>query len=413
MLVNIITETSCDDIIAVINQIESDQVVADNIDVYELRIDYIKNIDNSVIDKLVNIKTIITKPVIFTLRAKRDGGKFEHSEQERLLLLSQLADLEPDYLDIEDYIDNDYIVKLKTSNPSVKIIRSYHNYHNSTSELNLCEILTNMQHSDCSIYKISTNAKLAVDCLSILDFLRKYNKHNNIVAHCMGALGSPSRVLGKIYNSYFTYCYYEHDFASNSDQMVQIAPGLLSIQELLFTYNYRSINNHTRIYALLGHPVDHSVGHLYHNENFKTRKINAVYVKLDIPVKQFDQFMDKLVDLKYLAFAGFSVTMPHKNNIIKFIQPNYDPEYDAINTVKIDNGNLCGINTDGEGCVQAIEVNGDLYISQKRVLILGAGGSASAIILAIARNGGICTIINRTIEKAKAISNKYGFDFFV
>ncbi len=407
MLVNIVAELTLSEIFDKVVKIENDSTVANYIDIYELRLDYIRFFDESMIAQLAKIKSEITKPVIFTLRSKLDNGKYEDSEEQRLLLISKLASSHPDYLDLEHHVDNDYISKIKKNYPGVKIIRSYHNFEQSTADLNLPFILASMQHLDCSIYKLCTYANSSLDCLVGLDFLKCNNIYNNIATHSMGVFGAPSRILGKIYNNYFTYAYYDNDFNSKD-----VAPGLLSVQELLSVYNYKSIDNKTKIYALLGHPVLHSIGHLYHNENFKKNNINAVYVKFDIPAEQFDNFIDKLACLEYLNFAGFSITMPHKNAIVRFLDINHDNKLDAVNTVLVNNGKLYGINTDGQGCVRAIELNSGIFISNKQVLVLGSGGSASAIISKIAESRGICTIVNRTLAKANLIAEKYNFDFF-
>lgn len=403
----IISEYSLKKIDKTISVIEQDTKISQYIDIYELRLDFLNNIDSLELDDFAILFRKISKPVIITIRTEKDGGKYSGSEQNRIELLIKLSSLNPDYIDLEYYVEGKYIEKIKQQSPGCRIIRSYHDFCTDTQQLDLNKIVNKLHHPDCSIYKLSTMANSSTDCLVILKFLKDNAHEINLSAHCMGKMGVSSRVLSKRFSSCFTYCYYKLGCNFSSPQ----APGLLSIQELIHDYNFQNINSESAIYALLGHPVEHSVGHKYHNNNFRQKNINATYVKFDVLPEEFDIFIMSLKKFRMLGFCGLSITMPYKNDIIKYLDKNYSKISSAVNTVKIKNFKFYGINTDGDGCLNVIKKNSGQDLIGKRVLILGAGGAAAAIAASANEHKAKLTLANRTITKAQEIVKQYGGDY--
>jgi shikimate dehydrogenase len=98
---------------------------------------------------------------------------------------------------------------------------------------------------------------------------------------------------------------------------------------------------------------------------------------------------------------GLNVTIPHKIDVIPLLD-KLDPvaqEIGAVNTIVNRNGKLEGYNTDGAGFIKALSING-IAVENKKVIILGAGGTARAISFVLAKNRASLTIINRTISTA-------------
>lgn len=399
MLVSIITEKNAKGILEKVKNSST------KVDIYELRLDYLNNID---FDQLQAMRKQINKPLIFSLRSKSEKGYFDGSERDRLKLITSMCRLEPEYLDIEDYVNDNFVTEIHGNHPNIKIIRSYHNFLDNPRNLNLDDILSAMQHSCVTIYKLCVMADKSVDNLHILNFIRQNSANYTIIAHCMGEQGTPSRILGAIFGSCFTYSIETniHDNNKENQNNDAPAPGLLDIPSLTGIYNIQNLNAETKIYALLGDPVSHSVGHLFHNENFKRNNINAVYVKLLMTSLDLQEFFTVLKKYRFLNFAGFSITMPLKNDIITFLDDIDYQAIDAVNTVKVEGGNLIGINTDGDGALNAVIQNSNSNLNDKSVMILGAGGAATAIAVSFANAGCKVTILNRTIEKAKLLAQK-------
>ena len=165
-----------------------------------------------------------------------------------------------------------------------------------------------------------------------------------------------------------------------------------------------NINSETKQYCLIGDPIKNSFSPEIHNYLFDKNNINSIYTCIRIEKENLMKFVDgaKVMDIK-----GFNVTVPHKVDIISFLD-----EIDsnaiiigAVNTVKNENGILKGYNTDGRGFLKAITDRG-MDIKGKKALIIGAGGAARSIAVELASAGiGEIGISNRTIEKAEIIKN--------
>src|SRR5215210_8429048 len=147
----------------------------------------------------------------------------------------------------------------------------------------------------------------------------------------------------------------------------------------------RMISGKTRLLALFGQPVSHSLSPAMHNAAFAEDGLDFVYVCLDVDPADLPAAVKGAEALK---FRGFNVTMPHKRSMIPLVD-----ELDegarisgAVNTVVIEGSTLRGYNTDGGGMVIACEEAG-IELSGQRVLILGAGGAAAAIAVAFSGVG--------------------------
>ena len=369
------------------------------VDCVELRLDYFTKLDLAQIKQLCAEFSV---PKIFTLRKKPQGGFFSGTEPERLSLIEKLIALEPEYFDIEYDVPHKFVQKIHQAYPQVQLISSYHDF-NTTPE-NLDEILEQMQQPEIAVYKIAGKANSTLDTMRMLSFVFKHNKSKKITGICMGELGKASRILAPVINSYFNYV------ATGNKQT---APGQLNIADLEI-YNYPKLNSDTKIYALLGDPIKYSKGHIIRNQTFVQEKKNAVYVKFKLLQTELKNFF-KLV--KTLPFGGFSVTMPHKEAVIPYLDKldTAVKVIQAVNTIVIKNGKLIGYNTDSIGALNAIEQQ--IQVKGKNIIIVGAGGTAKAIAYEALQRGGKVTIINRTVARAEKLAAQlgcqgFGIDYF-
>jgi shikimate dehydrogenase len=151
-----------------------------------------------------------------------------------------------------------------------------------------------------------------------------------------------------------------------------------------------SINPQTRVYALIGNPVSHSMSPAIHNAAFVALNLDCIYVAF-----QVEDVKNSLAGMRALDnFRGMSVTIPHKIEVMQYVDeiPDVDRHIGSINTVVKEGGKLIGFNTDGPGALKAI-VDGGVELAGKNVLMLGAGGAARAIAFTLAQKGGIGKLV--------------------
>lgn len=158
-----------------------------------------------------------------------------------------------------------------------------------------------------------------------------------------------------------------------------------------------------KLFALLGHPVKHSLSPLMHNDQFKRFNLPYYYHAFDVAPKDLK---DAVNGMRALGFSGFNVTVPHKVEVMKYIDEiEEDAEkIGAVNTVVYEEGKWVGCNTDGIGYVASLVAETGEALKDYRVLMIGAGGAARAVAVGLARYGvKELVITNRTLSKAEDI----------
>lgn len=161
------------------------------------------------------------------------------------------------------------------------------------------------------------------------------------------------------------------------------------------------IKGSTKVVGLIGEPVEHSFSPPMHNEAFKTLGLDYVYVPFNVSP---DNLKSAIEGANSLNIQGLNVTIPHKINVINYLK-ELDPIAELIGAVNtIDFKNLKGYNTDGIGCIRAIEEV--TKIKDKNIVVAGAGGAARAIVFYLAKYGAEeVNILNRNIKKAENLAN--------
>ena len=159
--------------------------------------------------------------------------------------------------------------------------------------------------------------------------------------------------------------------------------------------------------AIIGYPVVQSLSPAMHNAVFHQRKLDWTYVAMEV---REDALNGVLQTLGGTSIKAFSVTMPHKEAVFEMLSSastnlgEVDESAKAarsVNTIAIKSGRMFGSNTDGDGCCNAIEQSG-VGITGSRVVVVGAGGTARAIVAALARRGASdIAVINRTESRAR------------
>lgn len=162
-----------------------------------------------------------------------------------------------------------------------------------------------------------------------------------------------------------------------------------------------------KIYGIVGHPVEDSLSPAIHQAAFKEAGIDARYELFDVNPDDPDELANFCYESDVNEVAGFSVTMPFKQQMMDYMD-NYDPlakKLGSVNTVKNEDSNLSGYNTDTAGAMQALQEKTKL--PEKKALVLGAGGAARAIVYGLKEFGAEVYVFNRTAEKSEALAKEF------
>lgn len=161
----------------------------------------------------------------------------------------------------------------------------------------------------------------------------------------------------------------------------------------------------TKIVALIGSPVEHSLSPVMQNMMFARLGFNYLYSCFNVKKEELE---NSVKGIRAMDFAGANITVPHKIEIMRFLD-SVEPvakKIGAVNTVVNMKGKLRGYNTDFIGIISAIEEA--MEISNKKILLIGAGGAARAAAYGISQKNGRLIIANRTLEKAQSLAQEFG-----
>ena len=165
------------------------------------------------------------------------------------------------------------------------------------------------------------------------------------------------------------------------------------------------ISSNTKVFGVIGDPIEHSLSPAMHNAAFRSFGMNCVYLAFRVKRGELEEAVK---GMRCLGIAGFNVTMPHKVDIVKYLE-GLDPiaeEIGSVNTVMNVGGRLIGFNTDGEGALNAITraIGGPRGLG--KAVILGAGGAARAVAYSLSKSAREVVVLNRTHGKALELARE-------
>jgi 3-dehydroquinate dehydratase / shikimate dehydrogenase len=231
----------------------------------------------------------------------------------------------------------------------------------------------------------------------------------------MGEAGLISRVLAKKFGAFLTFASLE----SGSET----APGQVSIRDMKRLYRWDTLNPRTKVYCVVAQPVAHSMSPAIHNTAFDHAGWDGVYLPLLVNAgyESFKAFMESFVPFEGLDLSGLSVTIPHKENALKYLREKgaaVDPlaaSIGAVNTIVIDRSSgggpkLSGTSTDYGAILDSITAK--LGVTREalagyRVAVIGAGGTGRTAVAALAHYGATVVVYNRTHERAEALAAEF------
>lgn len=166
------------------------------------------------------------------------------------------------------------------------------------------------------------------------------------------------------------------------------------------------IKGDTQVFAVFGDPISHSLSPVMHNAAFQALGLNCVYIPYQV---RPGQLHNGVLGIRALNLKGVNITIPHKQAVMGELDEIFGDSLlsGSVNTIINRNGKLYGASTDGIGLVRSLKEEGGFEVAGKNVLLLGAGGSAAAVIYRlIADDVNSITVLNRSSKNAAYLRQK-------
>jgi 3-dehydroquinate dehydratase/shikimate dehydrogenase len=342
-------------------------------DMVELRLDGVEDLD---VARALHGRS---RPVIVTVRPAWEGGRFDGGEETRRALLRQALDGGAEYIDVEWRAG---FADLISRDPR-RVVVSSHDFQRVPADLEARAAA--MRQTGAGTIKIAIPADRLSDALALLPIAAG----RDAVVIAMGDAGLPSRLLAARFGSRWTY-------SGNA-----VAPGQIPAARMLDEFRFRSIGPDTAIYGVVGNVGLHSKSPVMHNAALQAAHLDAVYV----PLRAAD-FDDFLTFAEAMRIHGVSVTIPFKLDALRAAGHSdaLTRRVGAANTLRRTGGEWEAANTDVEGFLKPLESTYPGSLARTRASLLGAGGSARAVGVALASRGADLTIHARRREQASEVA---------
>jgi 3-dehydroquinate dehydratase/shikimate dehydrogenase len=325
-----------------------------------------------------------TKPAIVTCRPLREGGMFDGAEEERLRVLSDAHARGAEFIDLEwDSVR----APVMAERGGRGVVVSRHVF--DCTPANAAAMLDFLRAQGGEVAKLAVMTERVSDLRTLLHAVRP-DRASVLIG--MGSGGAATRVLAARYGSRWTY-------AGNG-----IAPGQLPASQLLDEFRFRRIRPDAAVYGVLGRPVSRSLSPAMHNAGFAALGLNAVYVPLD--TRDLDELRPFAAEI---GLRGLSVTIPFKQDVLPLLDETAPAAQvaGAVNTIAIRDGRWIGSNTDADGFLEPLRARG-IDLRALRVVILGSGGAARGVGLALVREGAHVAISARSADAAGRVAGAIG-----
>jgi 3-dehydroquinate dehydratase / shikimate dehydrogenase len=343
------------------------------------------------------------RPVIVTCRAAWEGGHFRGSEEERQRILRDALEAGAEYVDIEWRAEG--VDRWLRPADRPRVVLSLHDFERMPD--GLVDAVSDMRRTGAGVVKVAGRAAALRDLLPLLDIGRAARRAGErTVLIGMGMCGLPSRILAAHFGSAWTYA------------GPAVAPGQVEAGRLLHEFRFRSIAPATRVYAVVGRPIAHSISPAMHNAAFAAAGIDAVYVPCE--AADFDDFL-ALADA--LPIDGASVTAPFKLDAYQRSRPMDDEsrQVGASNTLRqvpapfgasdaggASRANWESRNTDVAGFLAPLDRA--IALRGAHAAILGTGGAARAVAVGLGAAGARVTVHARNTSAGADVAARASGD---
>ena len=331
------------------------------------------------------------RPVIVTCRPEWEGGRFRGSEEERRRILQDAIAAGAEFVDLELCAPSTSdLVRLRRGRG---VVVSMHVFGHAVPDVPAA--LRALRATGAEVVKLAYDAQSLSDTLPLFEiagsggFGREGGQDHVLLA--MGPAGVATRILAARLGNRWTY-------AGNG-----VAPGQLPAALMLDEYKFRRIRADADLYGVVGNPVTHSLSPVMHNAGFAHGEMNAVYLPLQ--AKDFDDFVHFA---RVMKLRGASITAPFKVAALDHAQDvdALATEVGAINTLHMRGGRWVGANTDVHGFITPLK--GRMALKGTRAAVLGAGGAARAVAVALKHEGAAVRVCARRHDEAAAVAALVG-----
>ncbi len=445
-------------------------------DMVELRLDYLGADQVSQTGYLVEKLVAQNVPLIATCRIAAEGGRFDGDDALRIPVYEDALKAGADAIDVElaswtrckplrerlwAALDATAGQPRRLFDDGAAQILSVHDFQATPPRFD--PILAEMLNTPVDILKIAFQANSILDSIRVLDALYQWRNVMPTIALAMGETGILTRVLAKKLGAFLTF--------ASLEEGKQSAPGQPTIGQMKTLYRWDRLGEKTRVYGVVGCPVAHSMSPALHNAAFDATGHDGIYLPMRVEpaYEHFQVFLDAVLERPWLDLAGLSVTIPHKENLLRCVRDHLDrggpdcgsieplaarigvantlvisrhegsrtrsasegfvheaseqasaariedlppaPPSESGNRKSIRNPKLDVFNTDYAGALDALTAGMGITrddLKDMRIAVLGAGGAAKAIIAGLRDAGAVVYIYNRTNSKARALAAQFG-----
>lgn len=347
------------------------------------------------------------KQVLLTMRPKEQGGRAAIDLNSRTAFWMEFA-LHKGFDQTKVWIDQEYDLlpqrDLMFWIDDCFVIRSKHYLEGQIADLpKAYETVV----SDKEVGKIAVAVDDAAKCIPIWKLLEKATAAGKrVIPIAMGEAGKWTRILGPAYGAFLTY--------GSLETGAETAAGQISAEDMIDFFRVRELDRDTSVFGLLAGNTSYSISPWMHNAAFKAAGLNSVFVPFQ--TQDLETFIARMVRPETreidLNLAGLSVTNPHKETIIPFLDEIDETaeRIGAVNTVKIVDGRLIGFNTDAKGFISTL-TTAMPELAGARIALFGAGGAARACLHTLRAEGAVVTVFARNEEKGKALAKQFGAEY--
>jgi len=332
--------------------------------------------------------------ILATCRRRQNHGRFHGSVEEQIRILEAARDAGARAVDVEIESAENCVERLAQLRTGCQLLISYHNYGGTPPRLD--SVLRRMTRVPADGYKVVTTARKPSDSHRVLALARGNPKTPTVVL-AMGESGFATRVLSPAFGGMYTYA------APNAAEGT--ASGQVCARQLRNIYRIGKFSRDARIFGVIADPVRHSISPAVHNRAFQARREDAIYLPFLVQPGRLKDFM---LLAGRLPLAGFSVTIPHKQKILRYLD-QVDPlarRIGAVNTVWRKAGKWRGANTDAAGVTVPLEKH--VRLAKSSVLVVGNGGAARGAAFTLAAAGAKLAITGRNLDRVRALASVTG-----
>ncbi len=380
-------------------------------DMLELRIDRWLLPEVPTAGQVAQLVKAAPLPVIVTCRPTCEGGQSDLTTEQRMQVLQHAVNAGATYVDVE--LDTahkataDFVSGRSRENQGGLILSS-HDFAGRPARL--ATLTEELFRSHADIVKLVWQARTVRDNLEAFEILQ--HRAKPAIVLCMGEAGLISRVLAKKFGAFLTFASLRTESGT--------APGQVTLTDMKRLYRWDALGSHTRVYGVVGSPIAHSMSPAIHNAAFDAIGFDGLYLPLLLNpgYESFKAFMESFLAAPGLDLAGLSITIPHKENALRYLKESgnratIDPLAEtigALNSIVVTGDKLHGFNTDHSAILDSITTH--LCIERSslkdyRIAVIGAGGTGRTAVAALAQCGATVVIYNRTRDRATQLAAEF------